>query len=307
MNEHIPVLLDAVIDGLAIKPQGCYLDGTFGRGGHSQRILDQLDEQGRLLAIDKDPQAIATAQQHLGHDKRFAIVHHSFAALTRICQQNGVFGNLDGILLDLGVSSPQLDQAERGFSFRHDGPLDMRMDTSQGQPLSDWLASADEKMIADVLWRYGEEKQSRQIAREIIRQRQQQPITRTLQLAQLIHTVMPHKATLGKHPATRSFQALRIMINQELDDLSHVLTQAFAALAPGGRLAIISFHSLEDRLVKRFMRTLCEPTMPRHLPLTTDQIQAKARWCVKMYKANQQEIQDNSRARSAVLRIVEKI
>ena len=301
---HQSVLLQPAIDALAIKPDGIYIDGTFGRGGHSQAILSQLGAQGRLIAIDKDPQAVEAAAQI--QDVRFTLVHDSFANIESIAKAHGIAGQVDGLLLDLGVSSPQLDQAERGFSFMKDGPLGMRMDTTQGESVVQWLAHAEEKNIADVLWRYGEEKFSRRIARKITETRAEHPIVTTLELAELISSVVP-KREPHKHPATRSFQALRIMINRELEDLESCLAQLPQVLAAQGHAVIISFHSLEDRIVKnRFRDWVQGPQLPRHLPIQND-IQPKWRWVVKKQVPDKMEIESNARARSAVMRAVEKI
>lgn len=301
---HQSVLLDAAVQGLALQPNGCYVDGTFGRGGHSQLILDQLGPQGRLLGIDKDPDACAYAEARFGGDTRFSMHRGSFAELNIVLAGQGLLGKLDGILLDLGVSSPQLDEAARGFSFQQDGPLDMRMDPEQGESVADWLATADAEAIARVLWRYGEERFSRRIAQAIVDRREAQPLTRTKALADLIREVIP-TATQGRiHPATRSFQALRIFINKELEDLEAVLPQSLAALAAGGRLAVISFHSLEDRIVKRFMRDQARPRQPE-LPMAPE-VPAGLKLCGKAQRASAAEIAANPRARSAVLRVAER-
>ncbi|HHJ14594.1 MAG TPA: 16S rRNA (cytosine(1402)-N(4))-methyltransferase RsmH, partial [Gammaproteobacteria bacterium] len=252
-GEHQPVLQGAVIEALRVRPDGLYIDATFGRGGHAAALLQRLGPEGRLLAFDKDPQALAAARRRFAGEERLLMRAGSFTALERETAQLGWVGKVNGILLDLGVSSPQLDDAGRGFSFRQDGPLDMRMDPAAGESAAQWLARADAAEIADVLWRYGEERFSRRIARAIVERRQQAPMTTTLELATLIAQVVPGRER-NKHPATRSFQAIRIFINHELEDLETVLPQAVHVLAPGGRLAVISFHSLEDRIVKRFMR-----------------------------------------------------
>ena len=305
---HISVLLQETLDGLAIKPDGCYLDGTFGRGGHSRAILAQLGPAGRLYAIDRDPAAIAAAAPLAG-DARFHITHSPFAALATIAQQQQISGALDGILLDLGVSSPQLDDADRGFSFMRDGPLDMRMDPSSGISAADWLARADVEDISFVLREYGEEKFAWRIAQAIVAARAETAITRTSQLAALISASVPKSSKEKKHPATRSFQAIRIYINSELEQVNQALQAALAVLKPGGRLVVISFHSLEDRLVKQFMRRHAkgEP-IPRGIPLTQAQL-AKRTDLILVGKAtmpSEQELQHNPRARSAVLRVAEK-
>ncbi|MGQ4584500.1 16S rRNA (cytosine(1402)-N(4))-methyltransferase RsmH [Lysobacter sp. F60174L2] len=300
---HLPVMYRQVLEGLRVRGDGAYLDGTFGRGGHARGVLDQLGPGGRLLLMDKDPDAIAVAEREFGADPRVAIFRGSFADLAG---WNATAAGLDGVLFDLGVSSPQLDVAERGFSFGKDGPLDMRMDPDHGPSAAEWLATADDREIADVLWTYGEERQSRKIARAIVARREEQPLVRTAQLAELIASVMPR----GKdkiHPATRSFQAIRIFINRELADLEAGLDAAIAKLKPGGRLAVISFHSLEDRIVKQFInRHAKAPPANRRMPVEVEftpvlQAIGGAR------KADDDETASNPRARSAVLRVAEKL
>ena len=292
-----------VMEGLAVKSDGIYLDGTFGRGGHARGVLDRLGPGGRLLVMDKDPEAIAVAESLCSDDARVSLRRGSFADLAG---WNAANDGLDGVLLDLGVSSPQLDVAERGFSFAKDGPLDMRMDPDSGESAAQWLARADEKEIADVLWTWGEEKQSRRIARAIVQDRVAQPFTSTAQLAGLIARLMP-RGDKKTHPATRSFQGIRIHINRELLDLEAGLDAALAALKPGGRLAVISFHSLEDRIVKQFMARLAKPPpanrrMPVEIAFTPIlRLVGGAR------KAGAAELAANPRARSAVLRIAEKL
>ncbi|MFC7302558.1 16S rRNA (cytosine(1402)-N(4))-methyltransferase RsmH [Cognatiluteimonas weifangensis] len=300
---HLPVLYDEVMDGLAVKTDGTYLDGTFGRGGHARGVLGKLGPRGRLLLMDKDPEAIACAEREFGGDPRVAIHRGSFAELAR---WDATAAGLDGVLLDLGVSSPQLDVAQRGFSFGKDGPLDMRMDPDSGESVAQWLAHADEAAIADVLWTYGEERMSRRIARAIVAARAQQPIARTAQLAELIAAVVPRGA--GKiHPATRSFQALRIFINRELVDLEAGLDAALARLNVGGRLAVISFHSLEDRIVKRFIAAHAKaPPANRRLPAAPAFAPA-LRALGGARKAAAAEVAANPRARSAVLRVAERL
>lgn len=300
--QHLPVMFGQVMDGLRVRGDGTYLDGTFGRGGHARGVLQRLGDGGRLLLMDKDPEAIRTAERAFGADPRVAIRRGSFAALA---DWDAVRAGLDGVLFDLGVSSPQLDVAERGFSFGRDGPLDMRMDPDSGESAAQWLARADEREIADVLWRYGEEKQSRRIARAIVARRAAAPLTRTAELAELIAATVPRGAQ-KIHPATRSFQAIRIFVNRELDDLERGLDAALAALRPGGRLVVISFHSLEDRIVKRFIAGHAKaPPANRRLPVEiafvpTLKIVADAQ------KADEAELAANPRARSAVLRVAEK-
>ena len=302
-SAHLPVLFAEVMDGLAVKKDGTYLDGTFGRGGHARGVLQRLGEKGRLLAMDKDPDAIAVAMQMADADARLSWYRGSFASLA---DWPATTDGLDGVLLDLGVSSPQLDVAERGFSFGKDGPLDMRMDPESGESAADWLARAPEKEIADVLWTYGEERQSRRIARAIVARRAEQPLVRTAQLAELIASVMP-RGDSKTHPATRSFQAIRIHINRELQDLEAGLAAAHRALKPEGRLAVISFHSLEDRIVKRFMAAHAKaPPADRRLP-QLDTFRPTLKLVGGAIKGDQAEIKSNPRARSAVLRVAEKL
>lgn len=306
--EHRPVLLDEVLDGLQIRADGIYLDGTFGRGGHSAAMMAQLGEGGHLLATDKDPQAIATAEQRFGDDQRFEIVKGSFTMLAEEAQKRGWYGKVDGILLDLGVSSPQLDDASRGFSFMHDGPLDMRMDPESGVSASEWLASAKQSEIAEVLKEYGEERFAKRIAGAIVKVcAEQGPIATTAELSKIVKEANP-KWERDKHPATRAFQAIRIYINRELDDLDAFLAQAVDLLAPGGRLAIISFHSLEDRRVKQFIRKQAKgDDFPPDLPVLDSQLNRRLKLVGKAIRATKGEVAENPRARSAVLRIAEKV
>ncbi|TAK39693.1 MAG: 16S rRNA (cytosine(1402)-N(4))-methyltransferase RsmH [Lysobacteraceae bacterium] len=300
---HLPVLFDEVMEGLAVKSDGTYLDGTFGRGGHARGVLGKLGPGGRLLLMDKDPEAIACAEREFGGDPRVAIRRGSFAELAH---WDATDAGLDGVLFDLGVSSPQLDVAARGFSFGKDGPLDMRMDPDAGESAAQWLARAEADEIAGVLWQYGEERQSRRIARAIVAARAQEPITRTAQLAEVVASVMPR----GKdkiHPATRSFQAIRIFINRELADLESGLEAAVARLKPGGRLAVISFHSLEDRITKQFIATRAKaPPANRRLPQAPS-FTPTLRAIGGARKAGEAELAANPRARSAVLRVAEKL
>lgn len=305
-SSHQPVLLQPAIDNLNIRPGGIYIDGTFGRGGHSQAILDKLDETGRLIAIDKDPTAVAVAKEKFADDKRFQIFHRSYQEIADIAKEAGVFGNVDGILLDLGVSSPQLDDAERGFSFMKDGPLDMRMDTSKGQSATQWIAQAKERDIAQVLKEYGEERFAKRIAKAIVSARQEAPITTTGQLSKVVTEANP-KWEQHKHPATRSFQAIRIFINEELSALAPSLMHSVETLALAGRLVVISFHSLEDRIVKRFMRRLASGELPKGLPVTKKEMDAPLKLVCKAVKPSESEIADNPRARSAVMRVGEKL
>jgi 16S rRNA (cytosine1402-N4)-methyltransferase len=301
--KHVPVMLAEAVDALAVKPGGVYLDGTFGRGGHAREVLKRLGAGGRLLLLDRDPQAIAMARAEFGQDPRVKVRHGSFADLA---EWDATEGGLDGVLLDIGVSSPQLDDPQRGFSFQADAPLDMRMDTSQGESAAEFLARASEEAIADVLYNYGEERMSRRIARWIVERRADQPIRTTAELAELCARANP-KREPGKHPATRTFQALRIAVNGELDALERGLAGAERRLKPGGRLVVISFHSLEDRIVKQFIRGRSQPPPARrglpppvHAPLTLRAL-GNARL------PSDQEIERNPRARSAVLRVAERL
>lgn len=305
--KHTTVLLDEAVNGLNIREDGIYIDGTFGRGGHSRLILSQLGAHGQLLAIDRDPQAIAAAAEI--KDPRFSIVHGPFSALAEYVEERGLTGKIDGVLLDLGVSSPQLDDAERGFSFMRDGPLDMRMDPTRGQSAAEWLQSAEEADIAFVLKTYGEERFAKRIARAIVERNREQPMMRTKELADLIAAATPVKDKF-KHPATRSFQAIRIWINSELEEIDIALKGALTVLAPGGRLSIISFHSLEDRLVKRFMRDQSRgPQVPAGIPMSESQLKALGGRELKTLGKlipGEAEVKDNPRARSSVLRIAER-
>ena len=303
--QHRSVLLDAAVDYLVTDESGRYVDATFGRGGHSRLILGKLGQGGELLGIDKDPEAIAVAGELASEDSRFQWYHGSFAELDLALERQG-WSQVDGVLMDLGVSSPQLDDASRGFSFMRAGPLDMRMNPQQEPSAAQWLAEADEREIADVIWRYGEERFSRRIARLVVERRQEQPIETTRQLAELVAEAVPKKEK-HKHPATRAFQAIRIFINRELEDLEAGLAAAVDRLAPGGRLVVISFHSLEDRLVKRFMRDLARgPKLPKGIPVTAEQEESGFQLIGKASKANEQEITENVRARSAVMRVLER-
>ena len=301
-RQHTPVLLQAAVDGLNVRAAGTYLDGTFGRGGHAAEILRRLDGRGRLLLIDRDPEAVAAARACFADDARVSVRHANFADMT---DWDLARDGLDGVLLDLGVSSPQLDQAARGFSFMADGPLDMRMDSSQGESAAQFLAHADAERIADVLWRLGEERMSRRIAQAIVDARTEQPLRRTLQLAQLIARVIGGRREAGKHPATRSFQALRLHVNGELDALQRGLEAACQCLLPGGRLVVISFHSLEDRLVKQFMRGPQAPRVARGLPAPSVP-PPPLRVIGRKQFAGTVELAANPRARSAVLRVAER-
>ena len=306
-HSHQSVLLDEALEALSVCGSGFYVDGTFGRGGHSRAILQALGPEGVLLAIDRDPAAVDFGRQNFAHDERFLIEQGAFSMLEQLADRHGLIGRVNGILLDLGVSSPQLDMPERGFSFLRDGPLDMRMDTTAGQSAAEWLAVAEEREIAQVLKTYGEERFAKRIARAIVEAGREGPIVTTVQLAEVIAGANPVKEP-GRHPATRSFQAIRIFINRELDELVMCLDQSLRVLAPGGRLAVISFHSLEDRIVKRFIRDNARgEVFPRGVPVTQDQIKARLRPVGKAIHPSAQEVQGNPRARSAVLRAAERI
>lgn len=306
-SQHITVLLNEAVEALVTDTSGFYVDGTFGRGGHSGLILQSLSADGQLLGIDKDVAAIATANARFGDDSRFAIAHGSFAELASLVEARGLKGKVTGVLLDLGVSSPQLDEAERGFSFMQDGPLDMRMDQTRGQSAADWVNTASEDDIAWVLKEYGEERFAKRMARAIITERQKTPFTRTKHLAEVIKEANPAWEK-GKHPATRAFQAIRIQVNNELGDLDAVLEQALEVLAPAGRLVVISFHSLEDRVVKRFIRRQEQgDPVPKGLPVREDQLNKRMRSLGKAIKASDSEVNANVRSRSAVMRVAEKL
>lgn len=302
-DSHQTVLLEEAVDALAIRPDGAYVDATFGRGGHSRLILDRLGPRGRLIALDKDAQAVAAAKRI--SDARFCAVHASFEELAEVLERLGLEG-VDGVLLDLGVSSPQLDDAARGFSFRRDGPLDMRMDTSRGQTAAQWLATASEAEIREVIRDYGEERFAKQIAKAIVAARQRQPVVTTGQLAAIVGAAVRTREK-NKDPATRTFQAVRIHLNQELAHLSLALPQILDLLTPGARLAVISFHSLEDRIVKRFMRDAARADVPIRLPLRARELpQPRLRLIGKPVRPSAAETAANPRARSATLRVAER-
>ncbi|MGG5872348.1 16S rRNA (cytosine(1402)-N(4))-methyltransferase RsmH [Pseudomonas peli] len=306
---HITVLLDEAVEGLAVRANGCYLDGTFGRGGHSRLILEKLGPEGRLLGFDKDPLAIATGNALAAEDGRFVVVQRSFAELGAELAQRALGGQVSGILLDLGVSSPQLDDAERGFSFMNDGPLDMRMNPDAGVSAADFIASAAEEEIARVFKEYGEERFAKRMARAVVLRRAEQPFTRTADLAQVL-TVANPAWEKGKNPATRAFQGLRIYINNELGDLESGLDAALESLEVGGRLVVISFHSLEDRIVKLFMRKHAKGEMdklPRDLPIIPKAFEPRLKLIGKPVFASEAELAANPRSRSAVMRIAEKV
>ena len=306
MELHLPVLHGEVLEALAVKASGVYLDATFGRGGHARSILDSLGPDGRLIVLDRDPQAIEVAKNLFGEDQRVTIIRGSFEMLGELAREHGISA-LDGLLFDLGVSSPQLDEAERGFSFQKDGPLDMRMDNEEGMTAAQWLAEATEDEINQVLWRYGEEKHARRISRAILSRREEKPFERTADLAAVISSAVP-RSRERKHPATRTFQAIRIHLNREMQSLESGLDAALEILAPGGRLCVISFHSLEDRMVKRFIRGHSRPD-PVYAGLPDIPLHAQPRMAVtgKAVTASAQELDENPRSRSATLRVGEKL
>ncbi len=308
MNHHAPVLLAECLDALAIKPGGIYVDGTFGRGGHSLEILKRLGDEGRLIATDRDATAIEYGQQKFADYKQLTLVKSEFAQLGDVIREQTSSGLVDGVLLDLGVSSPQLDNAERGFSFRNDGPLDMRMDTTQGRSAAQWLATADVQEIRTVIKTYGEERFAHRIATAIVQLRQETPLTRTSELAACVAGVVPRLKEQRIHPATKTFQGIRIFINDELGPLRKVLDDMLSCLTVGGRLAVIGFHSLEDRIVKRFMRDQSRSDiMYSGLPQIPDEARAKLKLVGKQIRASDEEVERNPRSRSAVLRVAERL
>ncbi|HEY8553941.1 MAG TPA: 16S rRNA (cytosine(1402)-N(4))-methyltransferase RsmH [Burkholderiales bacterium] len=303
---HVPVLLDEVMQALDIKPDAIVVDATYGRGGHAGEILKRLGEGGRLLLLDRDPEAIADARARFGDDARVVIEQLRFSRLREACDRHGLTGRVAALLFDLGVSSPQLDEGRRGFSFRQSGPLDMRMDPGRGRPAADWVNTADEAELAEVIRTYGEERHARRIARAIVRARAEAPITDTARLAEIVARAVPARER-HKDPATRTFQAIRLHINEELAELEAALPQAVDVLAPGGRLAVISFHSLEDRRVKQFMRDASEPpAVPRGLP-APPAFTPRLRRIGRAIRAGDAEVARNPRARSAVLRVAERV
>jgi 16S rRNA (cytosine1402-N4)-methyltransferase len=306
-NRHTPVLLRAVIAALNIRPDGCYVDGTFGRGGHSSEILKRLSSGGRLIAIDRDPAAVAAVSPALKRDPRFEIVKNEIADIRQVAAERNLLGKVDGFLLDLGVSSPQLDDPERGFSFRGDGLLDMRMDPDSGTSAAAWLATVGEKELKRVLQRFGEERSAGRIAAAIVAARAKKPISRTGELAEIVATAAPARGQ-KRHPATKTFQAIRIYLNDELKQLEQALDASVDLLAPHGRLCVISFHSLEDRRVKRFMRNAArEPEAYRGLPSIPESQRPPFRLVGKVQVASDEEVQANPRARSARLRVAERV
>jgi len=306
-RNHRPVLLDEAVEALAIKPNGVYLDGTFGRGGHTEEILHHLGPEGRLLAMDQDPQAIEEAEKRFSDDSRFEIVQQNFEKMEEFVARKGLMQKIDGVLLDIGVSSPQLDDASRGFSFLKPGPLDMRMNPHVGQSAAEWLARVDEYDLVTVLMHLGEEKFARRIAHAIVETRKEVEINDTVQLANIIAEAKPVKER-NKHPATKSFQAIRIHINRELEVLETALQAALNVLSIGGRLAVISFHSLEDRMVKRFFRDVSRgPQLPKDIPVMAKDIEQPFKLVGKAIKPGKQELQENPRARSSVLRVLERV
>ena len=300
---HTTVLLHEAVDALAIKPDGIYVDGTFGRGGHSQLILQKLGATGRLIALDKDPAAVAVGQAIT--DPRFVMVHSGFARMSEVLHELAI-AKIDGVLLDLGMSSAQLDDEQRGFSFRFDAPLDMRMDTSNGQTAAQWLADVDEGLLGEVIHDYGEERFATQIARALVAARQEQPVTTTRRLSEIVAQAVRTREP-GKNPATRTFQAIRIYLNQELDEIARILPQCVDSLKAGGRIVVISFHSLEDRMVKRFLRDMAQgDKLPRNLPIRAAAIpKGRLRLVGRAVRAAAQEVANNPRARSAVMRVAE--
>ena len=307
-NNHITVLCAEAIDALAVRRDGVYVDCTFGRGGHARAMLEKLGPQGRLIAIDCDPRAIEAGAVLMAEDKRFSLHHAKMSEFARVLTEAKREGAIDGVLADLGVSSPQLDVEERGFSFRFDGPLDMRMDTSRGETVAGWLNRATEQEISEVIWRYGEERFARQIARALVAARLIGVIRTTRELAQLVAETVRTREP-GQHPATRTFQAFRIFINQELEEVTQVLPQATACLRPGGRLVVIAFHSLEDRIVKRFMQGAAKADhLPTKLPIRANEVNdATLKVIGKPTKPGSDEIERNPRSRSAIMRTAEKL
>ena len=307
MTEHTTVLLKEAVEALVTDADGFYVDGTFGRGGHSAELLSKVSKNGIVLAIDKDPQAIESGRERFNQDSRLRLVHGSFADMSNFVDDQAHMGKVSGVLLDLGVSSPQLDDAYRGFSFMRDGPLDMRMDTSAGLSAAEWIASAEEQEISRVIKEYGEERFARRMASAVVRERSKTPITRTVQLASILAAAHPAWER-GKHPATKAFQAIRIFINRELDDLEVLLSRVIDLLQVGGRLVVISFHSLEDRRVKRFIRDQERGIkLPKNLPVRDVERGVRLKKVGKAVKPTDLEVGDNIRSRSAVMRVAERV
>lgn len=307
LDDHLPILLKEVIEGLAIRANGVYVDATFGRGGHSLAILNYLGPNGRLIALDKDPEAVAMAKKNFSKDSRFSIEQASFAELIGIVKQYDYEGEVNGIVLDLGISSPQLEDPKRGFSFTKEGPLDMRMDTTKGMDAATWINRAQAHEIARILREYGEERYANRIARVIVHEREKKKIMTTTQLAAVIAKANPSREQ-KKHPATRSFQAIRIFINHELEDLKKVLEQSLGAMSVGGRICVISFHSLEDRIVKQFIQRESQgEKYPPDLPIKEIAIKKRLRKVGSLIRPTAEEVAKNWRARSARLRIAEKV
>ncbi|HIE77960.1 MAG TPA: 16S rRNA (cytosine(1402)-N(4))-methyltransferase RsmH [Candidatus Thioglobus sp.] len=303
-SHHNPVMFNESIEGLNIKTDGIYVDATFGRGGHTSGILNSIGISGRVIAIDRDIEAVEYAKKHI-KDDRFEIFHSAFDNITDILDKLSLIGKVDGVLMDLGVSSPQLDNSDRGFSFNKDGPLDMRMDRTRGVSAAEWLSSASEAEIADVIYMFGEEKKSRKIANAIKRHQKDSDIKTTAQLANIISRIVGGHQK--KHPATRSFQAIRIFINQELTQLTDTLEQMLNLLAQGGRISLISFHSIEDRIVKRFIQKHSkQKSLPKGLPVMDSKLERAPLISIGKYFATKSELDDNVRSRSAILRVAEK-
>jgi len=306
-DQHRPVLLNEAVEALAIKQEGFYLDGTFGRGGHTAEILKKLGERGKVLAMDQDPRAVEVAKLKFGEDPRFEIVQQNFESMEEVVSNRGMMQQVDGVLLDIGVSSPQLDDASRGFSFIKPGPLDMRMNPHVGQSAAEWLATVEEYDLTTVLMHFGEEKFARRIANAIVETRKETTIDDTVQLANIIEAAIPVK-NKNKHPATKSFQAIRIYINRELEVLEQALRAGLKVLKIGGRLAVISFHSLEDRMVKRFFREMSRgPQIPKDIPVLAKDMRQPYKLIGKAIKPGRQEVQENPRSRSSVLRVIERV
>lgn len=305
LRAHHPVMLEEVIEALHIDPDGIYLDATFGRGGHSEAILERLSPKGRLICVDKDPEALAFGRAKWGNDPRVSFVQSCFSDIESVAQQFGIMHKINGILADCGVSSPQLDDPKRGFSFLRDGPLDMRMDPTQGISAREWLETASFQEMIYVFKVYGEEPFAKQIARKIEATRHEHPITTTHQLAELVKSCVPVKKT-HRHPATQVFQAIRIHVNQELEAIEKILMAAPSVLALEGRLALLSFHSLEDRIIKRFFRQQSKVALPRGVAIPEKELKAPLEWIIKRQRPSEEEVSSNPRARSATLRVAKK-